>query len=64
MTCGLIILVSGEMGNSNYGVIKHMRTLFKCQNLHLNGSFKMTTCKNLIDAIFGIRPELAIRNCT
>lgn len=49
------------MGNSNYSVIKHTRTLFKWQNLHLNGNFKMKTCKSLIGTIFSIQLMLAVR---
>lgn len=51
-----------KMGNSNYSVIKHTRTLFKWQNLHLNGNFKMKTCKSLIGTIFSIQLMPAVRS--
>ena len=51
-----------KMGNSNYSVIKHTRTLFKWQNLHLNGNFKMKTCKSLIGTIFSIQLMPAARS--
>lgn len=50
-----------KMGNSNYSVIKPKRTLFKWQNLHLNGKFLMKTCKSLIGAIFSIQLMPAVR---
>lgn len=55
-----------KTGNSNYSVINHTRTLFKWQNLHLNGNFKMKTCKTLIGTIFSIQlmPEFrSALNC-
>lgn len=50
-----------KMGISNYSVIKHTRTLFKWQNLHLNGNFQMKTCKSLIGTIFSIQRMPAVR---
>lgn len=38
-----------------------MRTLFKWQNLHLNGNFKMKTCKSLMGTIFSIQLMPAVR---
>lgn len=42
------------MESNNYSVIKYMQILFNWQILHLNGSLKMKTWKNLTDAISSI----------
>lgn len=46
-----------------------MQLLFNEQNLHLNGSFKMKTYKNLMDAIFNmpyfgnLKPHFLMLRC-
>lgn len=40
----------------------HTKTLVKWQNLHLNGNFKMKTCKSLIGTIFSIQFMPVVRS--